>query len=643
MTNGRTANKLSSTFYKLIADLSSPLAISARRLVPVAALRTIPDNGCIVFPGMLKQRFAPLNYADLVRESKRLDPSATSQKLRVALLADTATQRIATLLRVLFHRNSIDCSFYEGGFDGIELDVHDANSELYRFAPDVIVILNAVQALRSRFGRRSGDTESFVKENLDTVTGVWDVLRSHCSAPVIQSNFAMPYERTFGNYDLKMSQSFYAAVARLNVEIASASQQRAQVLINDIDALASWIGRRVWFDDRLWDLSKYLCAVDHLPAVAQNIVDIAMALRGRVIKCVVLDLDNTLWGGVIGDDGLEGIQLNSHGDGEAFYRFQLFLRELVKRGIILAVCSKNEMANALLPFEKHPEMVLKRDDIACFVANWNDKADNIRHIRETLNIGFDSMVFLDDNAFERSLVRTLVPDVIVPDLPEDPADYVRAISELNLFETTTFSAEDLHRSELYRLEEQRRSEQSSFGSLDEFLQSLKMQMTIARFDPYHLPRIAQLIQRSNQFNLTTRRLTESDCAELMTDPAFIPLYAKLSDRLGDHGLIGVVVLEPLQGELAIRDWLMSCRVLKRGVEAALMNEVFQLARDLGLTSVTGEFIPTAKNGMVQDFFAQFGFEKVSEQDGRSVWRAVTAAYQPTTVFIEQEIVVPAVG
>ena len=304
-----------------------------------------------------------------------------------------------------------------------------------------------------------------------------------------------------------------------------------------------------------------------------------MALRGRVVKCVVLDLDNTLWGGVIGDDGLEGIQLNSHGDGEAFYRFQLFLRELLKRGIILAVCSKNEMANALLPFEKHPEMVLKRDDIACFVANWNDKADNIRHIRETLNIGFDSMVFLDDNAFERDLVRTLVPGVIVPDLPEDPADYVRAISELNLFETTTFSAEDLQRSELYRLEGLRRSEQASFGSLDEFLKSLKMQMTIARFDPYHLPRIAQLIQRSNQFNLTTRRLTEADCADLMNDASFIPLYAKLTDRLGDHGLIAVVILERLEGELAIRDWLMSCRVLKRGVEQALMKEVFQQAKE----------------------------------------------------------------
>jgi FkbH-like protein len=594
-------------------------------------------------PGMLNQVFPLLSYADILRESRRLDPSSASQKLRMALLADTATQRLATLLRVLFHRNDIDCSFYEGGFDGIELEVHDANSELYRFAPDVVVILNAVQALRSRFGRRSGDAKAFVEENLDTMTGVWDAVRKHTSAPIIQSNFVLPYERTFGNFDLKMPQSFYAVVAWLNEQIPSASQQRGHVLINDVDALASWIGRRFWFDDRLWDLSKYLCAVDHLPALARNIVNIVMAQRGRVIKCVVLDLDNTLWGGLIGEDGLEGIQLNSHGDGEAFYRFQLFLRELLKRGIVLAVCSKNEMANALLPFQKHPEMVLKQDDIACFVANWNDKAENIRHIRETLNIGFDSMVFLDDSPFERDLVRNLAPGVIVPDLPEDPADYVRAISELNLFETTTFSAEDLQRSELYRMEALRQSEQASFGSLGEFLRSLKMQMSLARFDPYHLPRIAQLIQRSNQFNLTTRRRTEADCADLMNDPSFIPLYAKLSDRLGDHGLIAVVILERLEGELAIRDWLMSCRVLKRGVEQALMNEVFQQANGLGLARVTGEFIPTAKNHMVQDFFAQFGFEKVTAQQGHTFWWASTAAYQPGTALIERADVPPAVG
>jgi len=338
-----------------------------------------------------------------------------------------------------------------------------------------------------------------------------------------------------------------------------------------------------------------------------------MASLGQVIKCVVVDLDNTLWGGVIGDDGLDGIEISAHGDGEAFYRMQQYLRALKQRGIVLAVCSKNEMANALLPFEEHPEMILRREDFAVFLANWNDKAVNIREIKGTLNIGFDSIVFLDDNPFERNLVRELIPGVVVPELPEDPADYVRAISELNLFETTSFSAEDAKRTELYQAEASRREQQAGFASVEEFLQSLDMRITVARFDPFHLPRISQLMQRSNQFNLTTRRLSEIECKALMENPACLPLYAKLADRLSDHGLISIVTVEAQPATnpaaLAIRDWLMSCRVLGRGVETFLMNQVVEHARKLGLPEVTAEYIPTTKNGMVKDFFQQFGFEK----------------------------------
>jgi FkbH-like protein len=364
-------------------------------------------------------------------------------------------------------------------------------------------------------------------------------------------------------------------------------------------------------------------------------VAMVMASQGQVIKCVVVDLDNTLWGGVIGDDGLDSIQISAHGEGEAFYRMQLYLRALKQRGIVLAVCSKNEMANALLPFEKHPEMVLRREDFAAFVANWNDKAINIRQIKETLNIGFDSMVFLDDNPFERNLVRELVPGVVVPELPEDPADYVRAISGLNLFETTSFSAEDAKRTEMYQAETSRREEQAGFASVDEFLQSLDMKITVGRFDPFHLPRISQLMQRSNQFNLTTRRLSEIECKALMESPSWLPMYAKLADRLTNHGLISIVTAEATPEGLAIRDWLMSCRILGRGVESFLMNRVVEHARKLGLAQVTAEYIPTAKNGMVKDFFQQFGFKKVAEEaNGGAQWRLPTKDYEPRPTFMK---------
>jgi FkbH-like protein len=405
-------------------------------------------------------------------------------------------------------------------------------------------------------------------------------------------------------------------------------------LIHDIEAVASWVGRRQFFDERAWDLWKLPCSLEHLPRIAKSIADVLLAFRGRVVKCVVADLDNTLWGGVIGDDGLEGIELSTHGGGagESFVRLQLYLRQLRRRGILLAVCSKNDEAAALMPFVHHPDMVLKRDDISVFVANWDDKAAGIRRVRDELNIALDSIVFLDDNAFERNLVRELLPEVIVPELPEDPSSVVAFLSELNLFETTSLSKEDLQRALQYQREAERRESATRCASVQEFLQSLDMQMVVARFDRFQVPRIAQLMQRSNQFNLCTRRLSETECSALMRSAAFIPLYATLADRFGDHGLISVVVLEQQQDTLIIRDWLMSCRVLARGVEQFLMNHVVAEARQLGLTSVIGEYIPTAKNGMVRDFFQQFGFTRLSTPGDK--WMLNVSEYQRQDAFIQ---------
>ena len=582
---------------------------------------------------MTDSSILPLEYAALVRMSRRLDLSKTTQNVRIALLSDAATQQFVPLLRVLFHRQGVDAVIYEGAFDAIRLETLDPDSALYRFQPDVVVLLNSVQALRAALGNWAGDPLEFLREKSQSMLAIWDALQRHSAATVLQSNFVLPHERYFGNFDQKVPGAFSTLAQSLNAFLGEQARSRPGVLINDVEALASWMGRRNWFDDRLWDLAKTFCALDCLPAAAKNIVDIVMATRGRVMKCIILDLDNTLWGGVIGDDGLDGILLSPHGDGESFYRFQAYLKGLLKRGILLAVCSKNEMHNALLPFEKHPDMLLRREDISAFVADWNDKAQNILKIRDILNIGLDSMVFLDDNPFERNLVRGLVPEVIVPDLPEDPADYVRALSELNLFETISFSAEDLNRAELYRAEAARREQQTQFGSASEFLASLEMRIVVSRFDRFHLPRIAQLIQRSNQFNLTTHRYSESECAALMEDSRYVPVYVKLSDRLGDHGLIGIIVLEPTTEKLLIRDWLMSCRVLARGVEQYLMNLVVEQACSLGITQISGEYITTAKNGMVSEFFAQFGFTKTSENNGHTVWLLDVNSYQPVKTLI----------
>lgn len=583
---------------------------------------------------MLTPDTAHLNYSALLRAHKRCDYSACSRTLRLALLSDAAVPQLVPLLKVLFAAKGIRAEVYLAEYDSIELEVFNPNSRLYAFAPQAVVFLHALNALRFRYYRQNGERARFAEETAGKISNLWDTFQTRSSAVILQSNFMLPYERPFGNFDHKAPESFYTTVMRVNGLLAEMARARANVLLNDVEALASYVGRKHWCDERLWTLAKSFCALDQLPLVAQNVVDIVLSSLGQVVKCVVVDLDNTLWGGVIGDDGVEGIAIGPYGEGEPFHRLQHYLLDLKRRGIVLAVCSKNEHDTALAPFRSHPDMVLRPEDFAVFVANWGPKPDNIRHIKETLNIGFDSMVFLDDNAFERQLVRQTLPDVIVPELPEDAADYVRAISELNLFEVTSFSEEDRRRADLYRANAEREQLQAGFSDISDYLRSLDMRITMQRFDPFHLPRIAQLIQRSNQFNLTTRRYTPAECEAMMREEGCIPLYVSLSDRFGDNGLISVIILRLRAPVLDIDTWLMSCRVLGRGVEQFAMNRVVELAHRHGCETIVGTYIPTAKNAMVKEFYAQFGFQSAEsgEQD-ETRWSLEVGRYEQQAVYM----------
>lgn len=573
-----------------------------------------------------------LDYQRLVKAARRLQLGESTAVAKLAILADCAVPQLAILIKGLLGQADLRAEIYEGAFDAIEIETRAPDSELYRFGPDAVIIVNSTQALAATYSRQI-NVGGFAQEYEDRIVGVWDAIQSHCRATIVQSTFAMPLESHFGNFEIMVPTSLHSSVAALNASMARASRDRAGVLFHDMEAVASWVGRRHFFDGRTWDLWKAPCSLEYLPRVAKNIVDVLLALRGRVVKCVVVDLDNTLWGGVIGDDGIDGIVLSAHGGGpgESFVRLQMFLKQLRQRGILLAVCSKNEEATALAPFLHHPDMVLKREDISAFVANWQDKAAGIRRICEELNIGLDSIVFLDDNPFERNLVRDLLPGVIVPQLPEDPSNVVSYLSALNLFETATFSSEDRERAAQYLRESERRKSAAGSATVHDFMQSLDMQLVLSRFDRFHLPRIAQLLQRSNQFNLCTRRLTETECAALMENAAFVPLYAKLADRFGDHGLISVVVLERDGDALMIRDWLMSCRVLARGVEQFMMNQVVALAMRMGVSRMIGEYIPTAKNAMVREFFQQFGFKHVSAASNQ--WSLDVRRYKSCATFI----------
>ena len=584
---------------------------------------------------MITSRTPDLDYHRLINASKSLPAISGQPAVRIAILSDAAIQQFVPLLKALFAENGYAAEVFEGAFDAVELEAIDPGSALYRFRPDVVVIAECSQALRSRYYRDGG--AGFVEAAERRMVRIWEAVGKNTAARLIQCNFALPYERQFGNYDLLVPDTFYAAAVKLNSRVAECARERNNVLVCDVESLASWAGRRTWYDNRLWNLAKTFCSMELLPVVAQAWVDIVLSTKGRVVKCVVLDLDNTLWGGVVGDDGPLGVAIGAHGDGEPFYHLQQYLLSLKQRGILLAVCSKNDLANALGPFSENPEMILKRDDITVFVANWENKADNIRSIRDTLEIGLDAMVFLDDSPFERNLVRQMLPEVIVPELPEDPSDYVSALSLLNLFEASSFSAEDVRRAALYQQEAQRREVQSSFTNIDDYLKALGMRMELARFTAPRLARISQLIQRSNQFNLTTHRYSAAQCEAMMLDrESWVPLSASLVDRFGDHGLISIVILKIAGQDLVITDWLMSCRVLVRGVEQTLMNEVVALAKERRLHTVRGEYIPTAKNAMVKDFYRLFGFTQDTDENGKTAWSLEVNRYLPAATFIEVE-------
>jgi FkbH-like protein len=349
----------------------------------------------------------------------------------------------------------------------------------------------------------------------------------------------------------------------------------------------------------------------------------------------VLDLDNTLWGGVIGDDGLEGIRLGQGSAiGEAYVEFQTYVRDLGRRGVILAVCSKNDAEQARLPFERHPDMVLKLQDIACFVANWSDKAGNIRTIAEQLNIGIDSLVFADDNPFERNIVRRELPMVAVPELPEDPALYSQCIADAGYFEALQLTPEDFERGGQYRANMARESVRASHTDLEGYLRSLDMELRWQPFDRVGMQRIVQLINKTNQFNLTTRRYTDSEVLSIMNMPGALTLQLRLVDQFGDNGIIGIVIGTPQHDLMNLDVWLMSCRVLGRQVEQATMNIVASESLRLGAGRLVGQYLPTKKNGMVREHYGKLGFECLStDADGAAKWGMELASYKPFDTFI----------
>lgn len=565
-----------------------------------------------------------MTVKNIIDLKKNLKKDCSGLKVvKVALLGDSATQLLAQALRGYGYDAGLNLELFEAGYDQIERQVFDRSSGLYHFHPEWAVLFNSTHTLIKNFYTLgSHERSTFAEHQIALIQSLYESISSQQQCKVIYYNFAEINDGVFGNYCNKVDTSFTFQLRKLNYQLMELSQRLQHLFICDISALHNRYGESFVCDSKLYITAGMVFSIDFLPHVAKNTVDIIHSASGKFTKCLILDLDNVLWGGIIGDDGLENIQLGALGIGKAFTELQLWAKQLKQRGIILAVCSKNEEHLAKEPFEKHPDMVLTLDDIAVFVANWGNKVDNIRYIQSILNIGFDSLVFLDDSPFERSMVRTHIPDITVPELPDDPAEYLSYLRSLNLFETASYTPKDAQRTQHYQEEAKRRMVQKSFRNEDEFLASLAMTSTVKCFDRFTIPRVAQLTQRSNQFNLRTIRYTEGEVDHIAHSKDYFTLAFTLQDKFGDYGLISALILKTQTGALFIDTWIMSCRVLKRGMEYFVLNHLVSVATQHGYKTLIGEYIPTAKNELVKDHYLHLGFH---EENG--LWILASDTYK----------------
>ena len=462
---------------------------------------------------------------------------------------------------------------------------------------------------------------------VDYLRDIYDALKRNASAAVIFQTIPNGMPDVFGHFDARREETAGSVIARLNQFLRHELLGPDDYLL-DVSRMAERIGLESWHHPGLWNIAKLPFSQHYTPFYTDHVARLLGAIYGRSKKCLVLDLDNTIWGGVIGDDGLEGIRIGQHdAQGEAFLSVQQYAKSLRARGIILAVCSKNDDVNARRPFQEHDDMVLREDDITVFQANWSDKASNLEAIAQKLNIAVDALVLLDDNPAERAQVRQELPMVGVPELPDDPAFYVFALQAAGYFEAVTFSDADSARAEQYQANAKRADLADTTKDLGAFLRSLQMEISFKSFDASGRNRIAQLINKSNQFNLTTRRYTASEVATMEDDPDVFTLQVSLKDRFGDNGMICVVICRPDDDEWMIDTWLMSCRVLGRRVEEAVLGHIINAAEQRGITGLRGIFVASGRNDLVRGHYEKLGFACTKTDTAGSEWVISVADFQ----------------
>ncbi len=589
----------------------------------------------------MKELLYPFDSEYILMKKKKIKKQLLQSDMKfiqkkIAILGGATTAEVRNILELFLLNNGIKADFYESEYDKYYEDAVFGSPELTDFAPDIVYIhtcnRNIIQYPEIT------DTSETVDRKLDDeykrFLQIWESLRAKFGCTIIQNNMEYPNYRLLGNKDSSDIHGRVNYLLRLNLKFAEYAEKTEGFFINDINYQSAQFGLDRWSDQSYWYMYKYAPAVPAIPTLAFNVANIIKAVYGKNKKALVMDLDNTLWGGIVGDDGVDKLEIGPEtACGEAYSEFQEYIKQQKSLGILLAVNSKNEYENAVSGLS-HPNSKLNKDDFVVIKANWNLKTDNLCEISDELNIGKDSFVFVDDNPAEREIIISHLPEVAVPDMGNQPERYITILDHNGFFESTGISEDDIEKTKMYIQNTQRAALSKSFCDYGEFLRSLQMYAEIQPFNALYRQRIAQLTNKSNQFNLTTRRYSSADIEAVSDNEEYITLYGKLQDKFGDNGVVAVSIGHIVGHSLEIDLFLMSCRVLKRDMECAMMDELVERSAERKLTAVYGYYYPTKKNKMVKEFYRDFGFVKISEDtEGNTKWELKISDYSKKNRYI----------
>jgi FkbH-like protein len=567
---------------------------------------------------------------DYIRLAKDIDATAeyekapTNRRIKVAVLSSFTLGGVRESLLVKCREDGIFAQIYVGGYNQYNQEILDEHSPFYSFHPDLVILMLDTRTVAGEhflqpYDMSDEDRKEWVRATFERISSLVNTIKKNSSARIIVNNFEVPAHSPLGIIENRTPFGFHNSVEALNAELREAFRKDTSVFIFDYESFASKVGKDNLIDYKMYYLGDIRVNPQVVPTLLDEYVPYIRAMLSMAKKCLVLDLDNVLWGGIVGEDGLGGIKLGPTPEGSPFLEFQKCVLALYRRGVILAINSSNNPDDALEVFRKHPYMVLKEEHFASIRINWDDKISNMKSIAEEIDIGIDSLVFVDDSRVNRDLVRQALPEVTVIEIPQDPALYLKTLEEVRLFDSLQLTEEDKRRGQMYAEQRKRVEFQGVAGDITEYLKALDQVVTIENLSPLNLGRISQLSQKTNQFNTTTRRYLEGDIKKMADSGRFLIVGIKVQDKFGDSGLTGVAIVEKKPEAWRIDSFLLSCRVIGRKVEDALLAYIKDQARTAGAKALTGEFIPTKKNAPAKDFYRTRDFSKTSEADGVEVW------------------------